>query len=196
MSTIESMKQTILRGLAVLAAVALMAGCANPHADDLFPDKNMIGVTLSGVGHYGKKIGIPDFSVNGARGPNVPGWGGGGKTVCCVLLPRKITKPMMVTVRWKTCDVGHIVYVNGRRVDPNARCKEETHEATVPINFAVEPGKSSGLYVHFLPGHRVEVWVSRAYPEAKSYPGPAYPDDPAPDYAPLPGEKPQPATKP
>ena len=66
------------------------------------------------------------------------------------------------------------------------------HEATVPIHFAVEPGDSSGMYVHFLPGHQVQVWVSRPYPNSSIYPGPAFPRGPAPSYSPLPGEKPSP----
>ena len=61
---------------------------------------------------------------------------------------------------------------------------------TVPIHFAVQPGKSSGLYVHFLPGHKVELWVSWPGPGSTLYPGPKFPFGPAPPYAPLPDEKP------
>ena len=84
----------------------------------------------------------------------------------------------MVTVKWETYR---------SNVD-----EDRWHEATVPIHFAVAPGKSSGLFVHFLPGHRVELWMARAYPWGSEYPGPVYPQDPGPAYAPLPDEKPMP----
>jgi hypothetical protein len=96
----------------------------------------------------------------------------------------------MVTVKWETCDISHIKYVNNKKVNPEDRCKSSWHEQTVPVNFAEK--ELQYLYVHFLPGHRVEVWSS--FPGAAStlYKGPAYPRGPAPDYAPLPNEKPQP----
>jgi hypothetical protein len=181
------------RLLAVLALSTLASGCA--YVDDLVPDKEMMGVPIGAVGHYGSKIGIPDFYLNGNWGGNNEGWGGGGAGMCCVLVPRYPTKPVMVKVKWTTCDIGHIKYVNNRRVNPDDRCKLEEHEATVPINFAVEPGKSSGLYVHFFPGHRVEIWVSRAGPGGTKYPGPAYPFGPAPPYAPVLDEKSDPSNQ-
>ena len=165
------------RALAVFALAALAAGCVT-RADDLVPDKDLMSVPVGAVGHYGAKIGIPDFYLNGRGIRSVSGWGGGGAGACCVLLPREVTKPFMVTVKWTT---------NRSNVG-----ERREHEATVPVNFAVEPGKSSGLYVHFLPGHRVELWVSRMGPAGSEYPGPEFPRGSAPDYAPLPDEKPQP----
>ena len=84
----------------------------------------------------------------------------------------------MVTVKWKTYRTSF---------------KEERwHEVTVPIHFAVPPGKSDGLKVHFLPGHRVEIWCARIGLWDPKYPGPAYPLGPAPDYLPLADESPEP----
>lgn len=166
------------RLLTALGATVLMTACASS-STDLVSDKDMAGVTLSAVGHYGSMIGVPDYTVDGHRGGNNGGWGGGGKTSCCVLLPRKITKPIVVTVKWQT-------YCSN--VD-----EERNHQATVPIHFQVEPGEGgAGLYVHFLPGHRVEVWYPIAGPLNPTYPGPEYPRGPAPRYAPLPEEMPQP----
>ena len=171
----------------VIAACAL-TGCATG-GNDLISDQTKVGASVSGVGHYGSMIGIPSFSVDGFSAGNAMGWGGGGGGVCCVLLPAKVTKPVMVTVKWESCDVGHIRYVDGRAVDREARCKQAHHEARVPIHFTVEPEDSSGLYVHFLPGHKAEVWVTPGYPEQSGYPGPKFARGPAPDYAPLSGEK-------
>ena len=195
MSLFQSAGQIARHLIAAFAVAALATGCSTS-ADDLVPDKDMTGVSISGVGHYGANIGVPNFSLNGRWGGNSFGWGGGGGGMCCVLLPRKITKPVLVNVKWQTCDVGGIVYVNNRRVDPDAECKLEEHEATVPVQFEVQPGEGgAGLFVHFLPGNRVELWYPRGYPESSSYPGPKYPFGPAPDYAPLPSDGPQPTTK-
>ena len=195
LKTLASLRHRLQHGavrlLGVLSIAALLSACAL-HSNDLVPDQGMVGVPVAAVGHYGAKIGIPEYSIDGFHGGNNSGWGGGGKTSCCVLLPRTVTKPVIVTVKWETCDISHIQYVNHRRVDPDARCTVEEHEATVPIHFAVQPGKSSGLYVHFLPGHQVELWVTRGYPEGSEYPGPKFPRGPAPPYAPLPNEKPMP----
>ncbi|WP_295371969.1 DUF3304 domain-containing protein [uncultured Pseudacidovorax sp.] len=168
----------LAHALAGLAWALLACGCAGS-SEDLFPDTRTIGVPVGGVGHYGSGIMVTEFTINDRfRAGYVQGWGGGGVGDCCVLLPRHITKPILATVRWKT---------TRRDVDEYVQ-----HEDTVPIHFAVEPGDSSGMYVHFLPGHHVEVWVSRPYPNSSIYPGPAFPGGPAPPYAPLPGEKPTP----
>ena len=175
-----------------LSVILILSACAM-HANDLVPDQDKVGVSIGAVGHYGSMIGIPTFTVDGQWGGNNTGWGGGGAGVCCVLLPRTVTKPVIVTVKWETCDISHIEYVNHRKVDPDARCMVQEHETTVPIHFAVHPGKGgAGLFVHFLPGHRVEVWYPEMGPSGPGYPGPKYPFGPPPRYAPLPDEKPAP----
>ncbi|MBP6897070.1 hypothetical protein ABIC63_004489 [Pseudacidovorax sp. 1753] len=165
--------------LAALALALLAAGCAGS-SEDLFPDKRTIGVPVGAVGHYGKGIGVPLYTINDRfKDGGVSTWGGGGAGNCCVLLPRKITGPVMVTIRWQTyrSSVDELL----------------EHEATVPIHFAVDPGEGgSGLYVHFLPGHTVAVWYAEPTPLSSEYPGPAFPRGPAPPYRPLPGEKPSP----
>ncbi len=91
------------------------------------------------------------------------------------------SQPTMVTVKWRTLrsNVGESLW----------------HEETVPVNFAVPPGKGGGVDIHFLPGHHVQVWYSNYASWSKKYPGPAYTPDPAPEYVPLPGEKTTPAEK-
>jgi hypothetical protein len=187
--------QTLRRLFAVLALSTLASGCA--YVDDLVPDKDMVGAPIAAVGHYGSKIGIPEFYLDGIPGGNNSGWGGGGKISCCHLLPRYPSKPVMVKVNWTTCDIGHMKFVNGRQVDLDDRCKREEHEATVPIHFEVEPDKGGvGLFVHFLPGHKVELWYPKIVgPGNPEYPGPAYPFGPAPPYAPVLDEKSQPASQ-
>ncbi len=139
-----------------------------------------IGASVTAVGHYGKGIGVPDFFVNGQWGGAVKGWGGGGGNVCCVNFKRIPNEPVMATVKWRTY---------------RSNVEESLwHEQTVVVHFA--ENRRGYFYVHFLPGHRVEVWSSaRLAPESVDYAGPAYPRGPAPDYAPLPGEKPNPPTE-
>ena len=165
---------------AMLLSALTLGGCAG--LNDLVP-QDKIGTPISGVGHYGRRMGVPEFSIDGHWGGNVYGWGGGGGTVCCVLLPEYVTKPMYVTVKWQSCDISRIKFVNGKIVNPKDRCILEDHQARVPINFDVQPAKGgSGLYVHFLPGHEVEIWYSKYFPESQNYPGPLYPQGPAPEH--------------
>ena len=168
------------RAFFAIFAFAFVAGCAST-SDDLVPDKNMMAVAIGSVGHYGSGIVVTDFSINGRRGNRTDGWGGGVAGDCCVLLPRKIPKdPMLVTVKWATTRSNLDEY--------------RLHEATVPVHFEVAPGEGgAGLYVHFLPGHRVEVWYADVWPNGSKYPGPAFPSGPASLYVPLSDERPQPA---
>lgn len=167
-------------GVTVFVLSACIGGVRSLAPDD------MVAVSIGGVGHYGSMTGIPEFYVNGHWGGNNLGWGGGGDGMCCVLLPTKITKPVIVTVKWRSCDISGIEFKNNKKVDPNARCKAEEHEQIVPINFAIQPGDGgAGLFVHFLPGHRTEVWYTEVGPSGAAYPGPAYPRGPAPTYAPI-----------
>ena len=162
--------------LLAVVAVALSA-CAKPGSDSLVPE-GKIATSVSSVAHYGKGIGIAEFYINGRlSGHKYGGWGSSAES-CCMSMSMHPPQPLMVTVKWKTYRISF---------------KEERwHEVTVPVNFAVPPGDSYGMNVHFLPGHRVEVWFARAGPGNPNYPGPAYPRDPAPDYIPLPDESPEP----
>ncbi|WP_407059780.1 DUF3304 domain-containing protein [Comamonas composti] len=144
----------------------------------------MMGVPVAAIGHYGDMVGVSDYYVNGSRIGSASGWGGGGAVSCCVMVPKNPMQPFSINVKWVTCDIRHIKYVNGLAVDPNRRCKEEVHEAAIPVNFAVTPDDSEGMYLHFLPGHRVEAWVSRVSPNSSKYPGPAYPRGVPPIYSP------------
>jgi len=164
--------------LTALFLGAMAAGCNNSNSEDLVPDKDIVTVPIGGVGHYGEGITVTEFSINGNRGGRIDGWGGGGAGHCCVLLPRLIEEPLVVTVKWTTT-----------RTDVD---QLRMHEATVPIHFAVQPGLGgSGLYVHFLPGHKCEMWFAGPTPASSKYPGPKYPGGPAPPYEPLPDEAPR-----
>ena len=61
-------------------------------------------VSLTGVHHMGDKFNIPQFYVDGYDGSNVGREGGGGRSVCCVMLPRKWRPGLSVEVRWAIDD--------------------------------------------------------------------------------------------
>jgi hypothetical protein len=155
----------------------LLSGCAGAGSNRLVAE-GKTATSLSSVAHYGKGIGISEFYVNGTWGGNQHGWGGGGSTVCCVTLPSTTSSPTLVTVKWRTYRTGV--------------SEERWHDAMVPVHFAVPIGKSYGMVVHFLPGHRVEIWFADEGIGSPDYPGPAYPRGPAPDYLPLADEEPEP----
>ena len=166
-----------LRALRACAVALILTGLVACSTLTSLAPPDMVGVSLTPIGHLGRGIGIPDLTVDGHSGGNNGGWGGGGSTSCCVLLPAKVTQPVMVTVKWSTYR---------STVD-----EERFHEAVVPVHFEVQPGDGgAGLFVHFLPGHEVEVWYAKVFPGSSLYVGPRYPSGPAPPYAPLPGEKP------
>jgi len=178
--------RAVSRRLFMTIVLMSLAAYAQGGSDKLeAPD--MVATTLTGVGHLGGSVGISEFYVNGRWGGSASGWGGGGGSVCCIQLPaQKPVAPYLVTVKWETCDVHHIKYVNGKRVDPDARCITAQHEATVPVHYFLPGGRGgSGLKIHFLPGNKVQAWYTEHYPESSGYPGPAYSRGPAPDYAPV-----------
>jgi len=170
-------KFALLRWLLPALLALMLSACAGAGSNRLVAE-GKIGTTISSVSHYGKGIGIGNFYVNGNwGGVQYNGWGGGGKTVCCVSLSRPTSTPTMVTVKWET----YRLAVNEKR----------WHEATVPVHFS--ENEVGYLYIHFFPGHRIEVWSSAKYgPGNPKYQGPAYPSGPAPDYVPLPDEKSEP----
>ena len=169
----ERWNRSAVRACTVSLLLAGLAACST--LTSLAP-QDMVGAPITPIGHLGRGIGIPDFTVDGHSGGNNFGWGGGGSSSCCVLLPSKVMHPVMVTVKWSTY-----------RSDVD---EKRFHEALVPVHFELQPGEAGGLNVHFLPGHKVEVWVARTGSASPNYPGPTYPRGPAPRYVPLPGEKP------
>ncbi len=180
----NAMIKTVLRhALWICCALSLgmLAACAGTGAGSS-SQQETIGVSISGVGHLGRMVGIPQFYVNGKWGGNNGGWGGGGGGVCCVSLPIT-SQATMVAVKWQSCDISHIEFKDGLAVDPKARCTLAWHEVSVPVHFSVPAGDGGGLKIHFLPGNRIEAWYTRMGPYSTEYPGPKYPSGPAPDYA-------------
>lgn len=150
----------------VAALVALSALVACSKKDDIPDDKATASITsYNHTPDY-----IHQFYVDDAGGGNSFAYGGGGKFVCCVVYPRVWHPGLKATVKWTTSSS-----------DPNATgdaAQEHWHEAVVPIEKYTEAGT---LNVHFLPGGKVRLIISKMGAGHPDYPGPAYPAAP-PDF--------------
>src|SRR5450830_383850 len=152
----------LLRSLLPVLLALVVGACSQAPLRSDPPPVSMMSTTLTGVGHLGRMTGIPQYFVNGYWGGNVTSWGGGGSYVSGGFkLPVQVPETSyIVTVKWETCDISHIEFVNGEAVDPDSECISSWHEAKVPVHFLVPVGKSASTYIHFLPGNKVQVWVT------------------------------------
>ena len=177
-------RQRALRGMIKTLAILLVlsaTACVTPsnrQTSNEEPDEPMTSVRVGAVGHYGDGMGVLAYAVNGSYGGNVSSWGG-GRGMGAVSLPRHPSKSKDYSIRvdWVSCDVRNMEYdENNIRIGPYLGCIELKHSAVIPVHFTVDPGNSTGLYLHFLPGHKVEAWVTEGYPEGAGYPGPHSPE--------------------
>ena len=119
--------------------------------------------------------------INGEGGIlNVSAYGGGGKEVCCVVLPSYWRSGLKATIRWEedgdwlTDDQGQIVYREGRRVYVPRPSKERTVE--VPPYIGGEGMDMGRFHIFFFPNDEVKVLVNRwGAGHSTSYPGPRDP---------------------
>lgn len=133
----------------------------------------MLGGPVEGYNHT--SAAINRFTVNGAGGPNIGPYGGGGKQVCCGSIPRHWRPGLRATVEWER-DPDPRGYGGwpekpfsdawNKRMEKHRR-NYTHHSATVEIPRYGEPGP---IVVHFLPCNKVIV----AAPDV-SYGHPNYP---------------------
>ncbi|MCK6433067.1 MAG: DUF3304 domain-containing protein [Aquabacterium sp.] len=104
--------------------------------------------------------------INGEGGIlNVSAYGGGGKEVCCVILPSYWRPGLKATIRWEedgdwlTDDQGQIVFREGRRVYVPRPTKERTVE--IPPYIGGEGPEMGRFHIFFLPNDEVAALVSR-----------------------------------
>ncbi|HEX8819697.1 MAG TPA: DUF3304 domain-containing protein [Archangium sp.] len=132
----------------LLGALAVLASCNKPKAEEPVPVNEPIGLTISGFNYT--DLYIDHFSVNGNGGGNVyvssPTSGGGGFT-CCASWFTNMTVPMRVEVVWTR--------------DRNRWCTKVV-ETTGPT-----PANPSHLAVHFFPDGRIEAELTEDPPKMK-----------------------------
>ena len=118
-------------------------------------EESLAAVGLTGVHHLGDKYNVPQFYVDGYDGSNVGRKGGGGSTVCCVLLPKKWRPGLSVEVRWSVGD-----WTNENRAEIEAGNYRSVDGAgmafiaRVPVERYVV---AEHLWVHFFAGGKVRV---------------------------------------
>src|SRR5258708_7387285 len=81
----------VFTAIAVLLTIPLLTACLEEET-----------VTLSYLAVNHTAHSVVSFTINGEGGVlNSPPFGGGGKTVCCVILPAKWRPGLKVTIRWE-----------------------------------------------------------------------------------------------
>jgi hypothetical protein len=170
------MRTAFRLALLFLLPALLLAGC-KPEAL-----KKAEPVTVAITGYNFTAEGIQEYFVNAMYGSNLPPYGGGGATSCCVNLPAKWTPRLNVEVHWT---IGHYTEPWEKRkhmtVAEETRCcwTERTFSKTVPIE-SYEADKMGSLQVFFLPDDQIKVWVYPAGPQNPGHPSRmGYPEPPA-----------------
>ena len=162
----------VIAQLLALALLVMLTACGpDPH--------EKVAVSITGINYTYESV--EEFYVNGAWAGNLPAYGGGGKTVCCVMLPRTWTAGLQAEV---TRTIGHFTRpyaeFKDRPVSEWRACcwTERTLTQTVPVQKYDRPAK---VQVFFLPDDKVEIWVFDATPPNPNHPsGRPYPVDPHP----------------
>jgi hypothetical protein len=163
--------RSLYRRLAVLVmfAAGLSLAACNPTAAK--------PITVGITGYTFTSEGVQEYYVNGIRGSNLPPYGGGGSTSCCVSLPAKWTPDLNVNVNWTT---GHwtvsMEKIQAMDISEAIRCclARRTLSKVVPVERYGEEG--GRLQVFFLANDEIRVWVSNIgllspdHPSHMSYP--------------------------
>lgn len=124
---------------------------------------------------------IDSVVINGEGGVlNVSAYGGGGKEVCCVILPSYWRPGLTVRIKWQSGGHwerdanGQIVWHNGEQQFVEGTWKERTVE--VPPYIGGEGMDMGRFHISFFPNDDVKVLVNRwGAGHPTSYPGPRDP---------------------
>lgn len=118
------------------------------------------GVSLTGVQHMGHDFNISEFYVDGYYGSNVGREGGGGRYVCCVMLPTRWRPGLSVEVRWS---VGNWSKLDRSQtvLGDYSSLTFEVYKAQVPVE---KYEAAEAVYVHFFAGGKARVVSSIAGP--------------------------------
>ena len=171
---------TLIRHLlaALLIAATALAACSKPAGQSPKADQKS-SVSLRGYNFTAE--GVEEFFVDGYWAANLPPYGGGGKGICCAMLPAHWSPDLRVTVRW-TMGRWTTPYKMRQHLSISEQIKccaaHRTLTKTVPVQPYDEP---SILQVFFLPNDEIEVWVYDAGPQNPGHPSKrGYPKNPNP----------------
>ena len=149
----------LTRAWALRLLILVSAGCALYWYVGSLREKiradSFAGVDLTGVHHLGDKFNIAEFYVDGYWGSNVGREGGGGRSTCCVLLPKKWRPGLAVEVRWSVND-----WTNENRAEIEAGNYKSVAGAGMDY-IAIVPVEryevAEHVWVHFFAGGKVRV---------------------------------------
>jgi len=144
----------------------LISGC-------MARESEMLGAPVEGYNHT--SAAINRFTVNGAGGPNIGPYQGGGKQVCCGSIPRYWRPGLRAIVEWeKDPNPRPVIPLKRNKygsLDPDDYKKHAAnythHRAVVEIHQYDSPGP---LIVHFLPCDTVRVAATPIVPGHPGYP--------------------------
>lgn len=132
----------------------------------------MLGGPVEGYNHT--SAAINRFTVNGAGGPNIGPYQGGGKHVCCGVLPRHWRPGLRAIVEWENnpnpgASVGWPSHgTDGWREAYKKHAANFTHHRIV-VEIA-QYDSSGPLIVHFLPCDMVRVAATPIVPRNQATP--------------------------
>ena len=149
------MTKPLYRLSGLLLSLLLVSGC-------MAKESEMLGAPVEGINHT--SAAINRFTVNGAGGPNLGPYGGGGGQVCCGSIPRHWRPGLRAIVEWERDP-------NPRPSPPlpplgtdEYRAAYKKHAANYTRHTAtVEIPRYDGagpIVVHFLPCNQVRVAAS------------------------------------
>jgi hypothetical protein len=152
------MKRYVSRSLLLLAVgIVLYVGYSayfSSAREDEFAPTGIVGVQ-----HLGHDYNISEFYVNKYNGTNVGREGGGGGSVCCIMIPVKWHPGLIVEVRWEVADWSHENRKEIAAGNFNSVTTKGMYIAKVPVEKYEVAGD---VFVHFFPQGRVRV-VSTMY---------------------------------
>ena len=167
-SAVSKFRETDIRslyrwfGASVMLAAALgLAACEASVAKPM-----IVGIT----GYNFTAEGVQEYYVNGMRGSNLPPYGGGGSTSCCVSLPAKWTPGLTVKVSWTIGDYT-LPWAELEPMTPEQRSACCWRQRTLSKVVPVERYEIAALVqVFFLPQDEIKVWVYDPGPQNPSHP--------------------------
>jgi len=129
-----------------LAAIALLAAMA---AAGWLWHEHRARMIATIVPYNHTEVGIDDFYVDGTWGGISDPLTGGGRSLCCVTIPKHWSPGLQMTVKWR---------------------KDGSEQWLTKTVAVPRYDGSADLQVHFMKGEQVKVFVLDLWPSAKAHP--------------------------
>ncbi|RQO50977.1 hypothetical protein DBV14_17550 [Variovorax sp. KBW07] len=172
---------TLGRWLALAGVLSLLLTACKPDAP-----KKEEPVTVGITGYNFTNEGVQRYFVNNTYGSNLPPYGGGGATSCCVSLPAKWSPELKIELTWRMGD-WTVPYEQIAHLSTDEQLKCCWKVRALAKTVSVEPYQADtmgSLQVFFLPEDEIKVWVYLAGPQNPGHPSRmGYPAPSAPSHS-------------